>query len=114
VSGPATDGVREALRSFAERVVRDLYDQKQGGHSMWHSGKWLFAGHGVMLTPAETDACFALAGVVPVEIVPLGECRDCRFARNGRERGWEGPCVSCARPKMSKFEPLAATGGRDE
>lgn len=97
----------EALRA----VLRRQRDDDQGGYSSFgRDGKWHFISSALGgIEPDEMAALFELAGIEPDAIVSKGSCGDCGHAvkKNGRwsERGWEPPCVSCKRPRMSNFVP---------
>jgi hypothetical protein len=92
-----------ALRAVLKRMRSD----DQGGYiSYGGDGKWHFVTAGLpQTTPEELNALFALAGIEPDVIIPKGACADCKFARDGRERGYESPCLGCKRPYHSNFEP---------
>ncbi len=97
-----------ALRAILKRKR----DDKQGGYHGRENGKWDFISSGLSgISPEEMDALFALAGIVPDEIVSKGDCKDCKHAvkKHNRwgEQGYEGPCLSCARPQMSNFVPCS-------
>jgi hypothetical protein len=92
----------EALRA----VLRRMRWNDQGGYPDWYKGKWNIISTGLPQTyPKELNALFAMAGIVPDEIQPLGYCDTCKFSINGRERGYIRPCLICMRPKMSEFKP---------
>ncbi len=94
-----------ALRAILKRKR----DDKQGGYHGRENGKWDFISSGLSgISPEEMDALFALAGIVPDEIVSKGDCKDC--AAGPADLGWDEPCVSCSRPSMSNFVPLARVG----
>lgn len=89
------------------RVLTRMRWDDQGGYPGLIDGKWNFVTTGLpQTTPEELDALFALAGIVPDEIVTKGHCEDCAHAVNGRERGYSGPCSPCKRPQMSNFVPV--------
>ena len=99
----------EVLRTV---LKRGRTDDQGGYHSYSKTKGWLFVTGGLpQATPEEWDALFALAGLVPDEIVSLGECKDCKHSKvfkdgSRGERGYEGLCSPCKRPRMSNFEPL--------
>lgn len=94
-----TEGIK-----VLKKVLKRLRWGDQGGYPSRINGKWSFVTGGLpQATPEEHDALFALAGIVPDEIKSMGECRNCAHSRNGHERGYEGPCYRCQRPRMSNF-----------
>ncbi len=97
----------QVLRTVLQRLRWD----DQGGYPSRNNGKWNFISASLpQTTPEELDALFALVGVVPDEIVSLGDCKDCKHAviKHGRrcEQGYAGPCLTCKRPRMSNFVPV--------
>jgi len=108
---PTESDLREGIRVLGT-VLRRLRWDDQGGYPGLYKGEWDFASTSLpQTTPAELDALFKLAGIVPDEIVPLGSCRECAHASDGRERGYANPCGGCKRPRMSNFVPLASVRG---
>ena len=93
----------DALRAVLKRMRWD----DQGGYPQRYNGEWVCASAGLGLANSkELDALFAMAGIVPDEIQPIGHCKTCKFSDGGRERGWRGThCIHCNRPKMSEFKP---------
>lgn len=78
----------------------------QGGFASYDAGHWAFVSTGLgQVTPKELDLLCKFTGIVPDEIVPRGPCSKCKFARDGNERGYEMPCLSCTRPYHSHFQP---------
>jgi hypothetical protein len=98
------------------RVLKRARWDDQGGYPSYNNGKWSFISSGLpQATPEEWDALFALAGIVPDEIVSKGSCEDCSHAKvladgSRAEKGYVQPCLSCKRPSMSNFEPLVKIG----
>ena len=92
-------------------VLMHMRWNDQGGYPGYYNGQWNGASS-LEIAPDELDMLFAFVGVVPDEIPPLGQCVDCANAKmsNGvrHERGYEGPCFSCKRPRMSNFVPISA------
>lgn len=101
-----TDAAGRAL--LRKILMRARWDNQGGFPSYLGEGEWAFIETGLpSVTPEELNALHAFAGIVPDKIVPIGSCGTCKFAKDGHERGWEAPCVSCRRPKMSNYEPLS-------
>ena len=93
----------EVLRKVLLRMRSDRQDGYPGYEG---DGKWGFVSTGLpQVTPDELNELFELAGVVPDPIETLGLCRDCKHSINGRERGYEMPCLKCLRPKHDLWEP---------
>jgi hypothetical protein len=101
------------------KILRGTRDDEQGGyHDVGPDGK--FAGHATFFsmpigfaTPEQLDVIFSLAGISPDPVIAKGSCEECVFSepqKDGsvRDLGWNRPCVSCRRPKMSSFVPLAS------
>lgn len=91
-------------------LLRTMYRPEQGGGIPLRSpeGRWLFSAIGLgTVTAEQLDALFDLAGLVPKAVEQRGSCRDCRWAKNGKSRGYTYPCSPCTRPWMSNFEPAA-------
>jgi hypothetical protein len=88
------------------KALRALRWPDQGGYPGLWKGKWSHTSM-VKLDPSATEAAFRLAGIVPDEIAALGLCADCEHAIDGREQGYQGPCLTCKRPKMSNFVPAS-------
>lgn len=110
--------VKKGHSGFAvlRAVLRRKRLDDQGGYPDVRDGKFTgFVSTSLpQVTPEELDALFALAGVVPDAIVPLGDCDDCVSGNAaGGDLGWAEPCCSCKRPKMTNFVPLAALTRRD-
>ena len=93
-----------ALRNILKRKRWD----EQGGYSGYKGeGKWDFISTGLpQVSPQELNELFALVGLEPDVIIPLGDCEDCAHSKNGREQGYHGPCSPCKRPRMSNFTPI--------
>ena len=99
-----------------EVLRRGLWSERwhnQGGYVCRSKNGWDFASSPVgQFTPDEMDALFAMAGLTPDVIDPLGSCSECKHAEvapNGKryERGWVGgKCPPCERPRMTNFEPV--------
>ncbi len=95
------------------RVLMRLRSERQDGfHDVGADGKyagnvvWLTSGL-PQVTPEELDKLMELAGITPDPIMPNGTCRECIHAEpSGRTRGRSSPCISCARPKMTNFDPM--------
>jgi hypothetical protein len=87
-------------------VLLRLRSKEQGGFTSYMgNGKWSFVSTGLPQTsPEELNVLLDLAGIVPEKVVPRGSCETCVYSRNGRERGYEQPCLTCLRPLMSNFE----------
>lgn len=95
------------LRALREILSR-MYSGKQGGGITGYSQTrgWAFVSSGIgQATPEQLDALFDLVGLQPRPVVPRGACADCRWAKDGRERGYSFPCAPCTRPWLSSFEP---------
>lgn len=92
-----------------KRVLKKLrWDNQHGFPGYRGGGRWNFVSTGLpSVNPDELNALFAAVGVVPDVILPKGACRDCRFAVNGHEQGYRGPCLRCTRPYHSNFKPKA-------
>jgi hypothetical protein len=88
------------------RVLKRLRWNNQGGYSCYlGGGKWDFVSTSLPQTsPSELNDLFMLAGIKPDKIVPKGTCKDCAHSKDGRDGGWDKPCVSCGRPKMTLFK----------
>ncbi len=101
--GPST---LDALR-IIRRLLADMRWDNQGGYSSRYNGKWNFVSTGLgQVTPKELDQLFEFAGMTPDEIEIVGECSNCANSREGYERGYEAPCVSCLRPShINGFVP---------
>jgi hypothetical protein len=100
--------VNEADLDVLRAVLKRARWDEQGGYPSLTDGKWDFISSGLpQASPAEWDALFRLAGIVPDEIVSNGSCAQCAHAVNGHERGYRQPCNTCARPKMTNFKPIA-------
>jgi len=94
-------------RKIVRRLMLAMRWDDQGGYSSLYNGKWSFISTSLPQTlTAELDALMKFAGVVPDEIQPKGDCKDCEHAENGRERGYVRPCLDCKRPYHSNFVPL--------
>lgn len=99
----------QILRTVLKRARWD----DQGGYvSYLGNREWAFVSGGLpQATPDEWNALFDLAGITPDVIQSLGSCEECAHAKvfpdgSRAERGYERPCLTCKRPKMSNFEPL--------
>lgn len=89
------------------KVLRGMRWHDQGGYVGLDDGKWSFISTSIPgVEPEDLNVLFKLAGIEPDEIVPKGDCVDCKFAEDGRERGYKQPCVVCSRPYHSHFVPL--------
>lgn len=99
----STTGI-EALRN----VLRRLRNDAQGGYDNVSGGRFLHATSLSMVSAAELDQLFALAGIKPDEIKINGDCKSCCWGdARGGDLGWANPCCGCSRPKMTNFVPLA-------
>jgi len=94
----------------ATRLLNIIADQLDHHKPCDHTGAWEAVGvvsFGVQIKAEDVKAIFAVLDREPARTKkPLGSCETCRFAENGRERGWRAPCVSCSRPEMSEFKPV--------
>lgn len=102
VRHPGVDALREILSRW--------FSPKQGGgiSGLGRDGRWHFVSAGLgQATAEQIDALFALAGLEPKPVEPRGACADCRWAKDGRERGYAFPCGPCTRPWHSSFEPVS-------
>jgi len=99
--------VDEKARKVIARLLREQrWDDQDGYVNYQGKGKWSFVQTSLgYLMPAELNALFKFAGIVPDVIVPKGYCSTCHFAIKGRERGYSPPCAGCKRPKMPNYEP---------
>ncbi len=93
-------------------VLRDVLKRMrwddQGGYVGYEGdGKWSFVSTSLpSVTSEELNALFDLVGIKPDVIEPLGECKNCAHALNGRGQGYKGPCLTCKCPRMSNFVQL--------
>jgi len=99
-----------ALRTVLKRRRSD----EQGGYMGRRDGRWDFTASSLTVKAEELDALFEFAGITPDEIQPLGDCNRCIhaifgvFQERAFERGYDDPCGSCLRPKMSNFVPVTS------
>lgn len=99
VEVPAT--LIESLRALLKRM---RWDDQGGYPSYLGDGKWSFVSTSIgQVSPALLNDLFALVGIEPDVIEPIGTCADCVFAVDGSERGYASPCLECKRPRMSNF-----------
>lgn len=89
------------------KILRVMRWHDQGGYVGLDDGEWGFISTSIPgVEPKDLNTLFKLAGIEPDEIVPKGDCVDCKFSEDGRERGYKQPCVHCSRPYHSHFVPL--------
>lgn len=100
-----TEDPRATLRDILLQNEHEHGNPRYAGKNPDGSGKWLFNTTSLGgITPKQLDALYRMAGLERREIIPLGRCSDCAHSRaNGREQGYQGPCLSCSRPRMSNF-----------
>lgn len=105
-AAPTEREIRDA-RAVLQRVLFDMRSPEQGGYLSRTRGKWDFVSSSLgQLTPDELDALFAFAGIEPDEIEVVGSCWNCANSKDGRERGYERPCLTCLRPShINGFVP---------
>jgi len=93
----------EVLRTLLKR----MRSTKQDGYPAYGgNGNWNFISRSLpQTTPEELNALFRLAGLVPDQIIALGECSRCLYSRHGtRSRNHSGsPCDSCYMPRHTNF-----------
>jgi hypothetical protein len=98
------------------RLLKEMRRDEQGGYSGYGGdGRWHFVSTSIgQFTPEELNDLFDLVGIVPDKIVSLGSCSTCIHAKelkDGRlvEQGYQGPCLTCKRPKMHNWRPRFIT-----
>lgn len=126
---PLTDLKNEALVEAAREILRkrfvEMRRDDQDGYGLYRgNGVWDLQTMGLpAVTPDELNVLFDFVGVEPDPIIPLGVCRLCNHAHetyDGRfvEKGYEEPCRSCKRPRMSnfsaRFDPVGVLRGNLE
>ena len=96
------------LDILREALLELRWNDQDGYPSYLGNGKWSFVKTSIWVTPDQLNALFKLANLRPDSIIPNGTCKDCIYSRNGQERGYEHPCMTCKRPKMTNFESRSA------
>lgn len=91
-----------------QEILEQNGNQEQEGFSSYEGkGKWSFVRMGLMVTPKQLNALFKMANLEPKVIKSRGDCNTCQYAKlcNGKyvERGYQGKCLTCIRPKMSNY-----------
>lgn len=79
------------------RAIRATRWDNQGGYPF-------AGGHcSIGLNADDMAAVLELVGMEMDEIDTTGECADCAFAEDGKERGYAFPCSGCLRPYHDNF-----------
>ena len=97
-------------RGIIRRAFEAHYDADQDGYFPDRVVDGRFV-HNVTLrlSADEANTLAAFASLVPKAIESLGACDTCLYSKQGSERGYAQPCLTCKRPRMSnwkaKFSP---------
>lgn len=105
---PPTAAQIDDARRVLQTLLRQLRWDRSGGYPGYVNGRWSGTRSLPAASPVQLDALFRFAGVTPDAIESRGDCADCANAKDGRERGYDQPCVRCLRPYHDQFVPIAA------
>lgn len=104
-SPPSAPAVEHPGLAALRRALTCMRSEEQGGYPDYLGvGKWLSSSATLRVTSAELNELFALAGVEPDPVAPLGDCIECVHSADGKPRSWLPPCGGCARPRMTNFK----------
>lgn len=95
---PAPDEADKTPTALAQRVILRKF-----GRSLRKQGGIVLVGDTDGLSD-EDAVLFHVAGFPWLTVMSHGDCTGCVHSFDGRERGYNYPCVSCTRPSHSHYQ----------